>query len=161
MQITFSQTPEPRVQTWVPPASSSASCSLVGHWLFVSFSVFTSNSLGFCSCLCISCMLPISLVPLCLFLFVHDLHSLLFFCFGLLLPPLHRSSFPTLCIISVCAAHSRIQAGPLTCLVCLCSLPDRHVLHRSHHLLGPKTAPLLHLQLCQTLLPGSHQVSGW
>uniref|UniRef100_A0A8C0DJL8 Uncharacterized protein n=1 Tax=Balaenoptera musculus TaxID=9771 RepID=A0A8C0DJL8_BALMU len=32
VQITFSQTPEPRVQPWAPPASSSAFCSSVGHW---------------------------------------------------------------------------------------------------------------------------------
>uniref|UniRef100_A0ABB5UQW3 Uncharacterized protein n=1 Tax=Sus scrofa TaxID=9823 RepID=A0ABB5UQW3_PIG len=35
-------------------------------------------------------------------------------------------------------------------------LPDLHRLHRSHHLPRPETAPLLHLQLCQTLLSCSH-----
>lgn len=33
VQITFSQTPEPWVQPWAPPASSCASCSSVGHWV--------------------------------------------------------------------------------------------------------------------------------
>lgn len=80
-------------------------------------------SLGFCSCLCVSRMLPVSLVPLCLFLscMISTPCSVSFstsVCFSLRL----RSPFPTLCITLCLCSPFRIWAGPLTCPVA--SLPD-------------------------------------